>query len=79
MHPTNDRDLCHTCANKNQNCYPFRNMSHKILAVAAMWFCLSLRAEEPGIRLVSPEGGAVFAEGESILLKAEARAERNWG
>src|SRR5881394_697331 len=36
-------------------------------------FFLSAQAVEPGIRLVSPEDGAVFATGDSILFKAEAR------
>ena len=47
--------------------------THKFFALAIISFCLCSRADEPPIRLVSPEDGAVFTAGEPILLRAEAR------
>ncbi len=48
-------------------------MVHKVFAIVAILTCVRTRADEPALRLVSPEDGAVFTAGESILLKAEAR------
>src|SRR3954468_14414654 len=48
-------------------------MSHKLFAIAAVSFSLLSRADEPALRLTSPEDGAVFTAGEAILLKAEPR------
>ncbi|HTG44900.1 MAG TPA: Ig-like domain-containing protein, partial [Verrucomicrobiae bacterium] len=48
-------------------------MSAKLFTLAAISLCLLVRADEPALRLVSPEDGAVFTAGESILLKAETR------
>jgi hypothetical protein len=45
----------------------------KFFALATISFCLCTRGDEPAIRLVSPEDGAVFTAGESILLQAEPR------
>ena len=48
-------------------------MSPKLFAIAAVSFSLLARADEPALRLTSPEDGAVFTAGEAILLKAEPR------
>src|SRR3954453_16606521 len=48
-------------------------MCHQILGIAALSISLCARADERAIRLISPEDGAVFAAGESIVLTAEAR------
>ncbi len=45
----------------------------RTVCIAALCFCLGARADEPGLRLVSPEDGAVFKQGEPILLQAEPR------
>jgi hypothetical protein len=45
----------------------------RFFALGLIPFFLSAQAVEPGIRLISPEDGAVFTAGDSILLKAEAR------
>lgn len=48
-------------------------MTRKLFAIAALTSCLLSSAEEPALRLVSPEDGAVFTAGQSIILKAETR------
>ena len=47
--------------------------THKYYALAIISLALCIRADEPPIRLVSPEDGSVFTAGEPIHLRAEPR------